>query len=480
MTRPSGILNARPLRYSVPVGSQLELVVANPPLTEQMSLAFSIAKVENDLTDFAMGWGGPISTAKGGSSLALPTTEALSPGLYLLTRLVLSSAPETAVDLAGGDDGIYLFEVRNPTVPPRTQEELEAEYARILAAREQHFTSGFGGAPGTPGMREYLGLVFAKDCLVPGRLRLGQYEVIPFEGLPCMDELSVVQSFLTQYGFGQITNAEDTLRRAQGGQPTIVVRFPRVIASSVDDAGRCIEEEARLLGDVLSINRISYAEIFGSVLKDLSTGEVFYRVYTPTYRGNLISGTFFREDPIIIARLSKARTDCRLQTYLSLYRDALKEERVEVAFLRLWSLMEASARDKGYLKKPRYDWQGNVVKDRKGRAQLIEDRAEQLVFELIRQSLSGPGVAENSWASSLQQGRLGELVAIWYRRRNCIGHQGGCFPDDPRHCDRSNPKYVNCKRAYDEIKAAGGERTTVGYYWVLREIVGQLLAVECR
>ncbi len=38
------------------------------------------------------------------------------------------------------------------------------------------------------------------------------------------------------------------------------------------------------------------------------------------------------------------------------------------------------------------------------------------------------------------------MIPIWYQHRNCVVHNGGCFPNDPNLCKNSD-----CKAAHDEI-----------------------------
>ena len=79
-----------------------------------------------------------------------------------------------------------------------------------------------------------------------------------------------------------------------------------------------------------------------------------------------------------------------------------------------------------------------------------------------------------NYAALVQQGEWAQLVAIWYRHRNCMAHSGGCLADDPEQCDRIDPRYVNCKAARDEAVAANIDH----YRRVLRDTVGQCLQAE--
>lgn len=85
----------------------------------------------------------------------------------------------------------------------------------------------------------------------------------------------------------------------------------------------------------------------------------------------------------------------------------------------------------------------------------------------------------NSFSSGMKQGTIEQMLAIWYRHRNCMGHSGGCHAQDPSICSRSVSKFINCKSAHDEIITQHGERTrfTDQYYRALESVTR--LVIEC-
>lgn len=290
-------------------------------------------------------------------------------------------------------------------------------------------------------------------------IRLGQYELIPLDGLGCFDIVNLINQFLSNSNIALLNSIEDTLNRAKQGQPTIVAHFPNVIAKDVDSAGQIVETEINLLKNLLSIHRNSYAEIVGCVLIDLGIRQMYYRIITPDYRGNLLGGDIAGEFPrTILTQMEKVRTNNSLQLYLALYKEALKETKTEFAYFRFWNLIETIARSKNYIGTPLRNWQGNIEKNRNSQNRTIQDSAVELVFELFRETFSSGLGNESFLANHLAQGAISKIIPIWYRHRNCVVHGGGCFPHDVLFCFPNDNKYINCKTAHEEIVNNFGSR----------------------
>jgi len=153
--------------------------------------------------------------------------------------------------------------------------------------------------------------------------------------------------------------------------------------------------------------------------------------------------------------------------YLLLYGEALNEKRWDFLYFKYWNILEMIARGKDYVGRPLLDWQGNTIHNKKHEARKIRDDAKELVFELLREDLSTI-YSETSFSFNLKQGKISELIQIWYRHRNCVVHRGACLPNDATSCSRINPQYVCCKNAYDEMVQS---RASDGYLNSLQDIV---------
>ncbi len=313
-----------------------------------------------------------------------------------------------------------------------------------------------------------------KDILITSRIRLSRYELIPSDGLSCIDELQVMQGFLEKIGQPPLGNTEGNLERAKQGQPTVVVHFPKVMADSIEHAGMVVEEESDLLVALLSMQRRGAGEIFASLIFDVQQQKPFYRIHTPHYGGNLLGGWLSGEDPrTIVNRMESLRRTQTSVLYVNLFREALREHNPEFQYFRYWNILETIARNKEYVGELLRDWNGIVIKNRKGKERHIQDTAEELVFELLRERLS-PKFGEMSFASGLSQGSISDQIGIWYRRRNCVVHGSQCLCRDPSLQLWNNPKYANCKRARDEISS----QTDDGYLRSLKEVTEIIISLE--
>lgn len=292
-------------------------------------------------------------------------------------------------------------------------------------------------------MKEYRGFVFVKDCLLKTKMKLDRYEIIPLGYLPYTDEINKILSSINGINIENLCD-KTKRNRFQNAQPVFVAYFPKVTAPSIEEAAKLIGQEVKSLSNLLSIHRLSYGSIFGLIVIDLAEGKTYSSIPIPSYRGNLVGGWISGEVPQQIKkRMYKVRKSPQLQLYLSLYTDILREERADFRIFRCWNLLETIARSKNYIDQPLLDIHGNIVVNRKGDPRKISDEAEMLVTELIRQTYISCSLS--NLADILQDGS----VSIWYRRRNCTAHHGGCFHSDSIYCDRTKQKFIDCKSDHD-------------------------------
>jgi hypothetical protein len=207
-------------------------------------------------------------------------------------------------------------------------------------------------------------------------------------------------------------------------------------------------------------------------------GQFFYQINTPYYYGNLIGGPISGEIPqTIIARMQILRSSEVKVLYINLFQEALREANPEFQCFRLWNLLETIARNKNYVGRPKKDWHGNKIKNKEGKDRLIQDQAEELVFELLRETLAAHW-GECAFGIGLKQGTLLAQIAIWYRRRNCVVHGGDCLcrnPISPLMNEKKmrELKFNNCRRAREEE-----EGLVDGYLRALRDVTEKVLAAE--
>jgi hypothetical protein len=468
---------------SIIAGEDLVVVFGNVYIPESANVSIDFARVSDYWDLFALGTG--LNLASDTDRFVVSQTESLTPGIYFLRNISigLPDSSEFSPGLFQSSSTDYtLFEVRRHGDVARNRAELISKYKEIVSNRDVELMRGIGDS-NSPGCLAYRCLVFLKDCLITTGIRLRDTEIIPFEGLGCEDQFQSMSLFCEKYfGIQYLDRPPEFIARAKQNQPVAVVHFPRIYAKSPDEAWKVVESRVAVLCDVLSINRSGYATVFGSVILD-SLGHPFYRIDLPHYAGNLIGGELAGESPDVISNwLDSALASEQSQLYLSLFREALLEQRIEFAYFRYWNILETVARARNYIGQPLRDWVGTHLHNSKGQPRSIADSAEELVFEHLRVSFNASGLTPVAFGSGLMQEGVEKMIPIWYRHRNCVVHSGGCHFDNESHCSRVKDKYVNCKAAHDEIVSIHGERVqfTDEYFRVLKDITKLVVLRELR
>jgi hypothetical protein len=287
----------------------------------------------------------------------------------------------------------------------------------------------------------YIAVVFLKNCLVTSAQKCDDFEIVPTSGIGASEEIALMDQYLSDSGFEKIGGAEALSETVRREQPAALVRFPKIFATS---PGECMEvavNNAKTLSDLLALQRDNYSTVVGTIVIDAAAGLYWFWLCKPTYTGNLVGGFLGGEDPSLTQRhLAKVRENESLRLYLKLYRDAVAEQDVEMAYYRYWAILEVMAAAKHFSDAPIVDRHGNTVLNRRGGIRRVTDEAQPRVTELLRRVYKAMNVS-----MSYGLGHLFDLIPIWYRHRNCIAHCGGCRPDDPAHCHRDKPQFIACR-----------------------------------
>jgi hypothetical protein len=298
----------------------------------------------------------------------------------------------------------------------------------------------------------YTAVVFLKNCLVRSVQKCTEFEISSFSGVGLTDELALLQDYLVQHGFEPLKGADQLSETMKSEQPTAVVRFPALTATSPGECITAAVQNAEVLSEILALQRLSYGAVIGAILIDSAAGRYWWWVKKPIYTGNLLGGFLAGEQTALTReRFAKVRKNDSLRLYMKLYRDAVEEQNVEMAYYRYWSVLELIARTKGLCRSQKLDRDGTPMVNRSGAPRYVTDQAEALVTELLRRV----HVARNV-SPALGLGHLFDLVPIWYRHRNCIAHGGGCRPEDPTHCHRDKEQFVQCRDVHCKVVERNG------------------------
>lgn len=456
--------------YSIEEGQSARIIITDN-FNNAKQIEWYVSVVDTYFNEFRMSSSGTPLFKKGALSIICPSIGDLKPGLYFVAQLILRDENGNEIaTLKRKDYGPALFEIRKQNQKAKNDEELLSKFENILKFRTLEFEQGIG-----EGRDKFQCCIFFKNCLIASKISLGYCSVIPFDGLSCTDEISLIQKFCKEYGFMPPTNVEDAIKRSRSGHPTAVIYFPVVHGASHEQAGITAQHEADRLIALLSLYRRGAGSggagsIIGSIVKDNQTGAEYFSLNLPTYTGNMIAGFLSDESPrIIYNQIKNLRLSEFGILYVNLFREALREPDVELKFFRFWNILELIARNKEYVGREKCDWQGNILKNRKGRLMKIQNHAEELVFELLREALPSKGYTKEKYSTNLEFSEYNQLISIWYRRRNCVTHGGHCLCRNPS-LQIVDAKYLKCKKARDEEKGSA-----FGYLFTLQEVTKDVI-----
>ncbi len=436
------------VNFSVTKGESIRFQIPKFELGTHEKIRLTISKINADDTIWACGGSADFNP----DGEVTFSTNPLETGFYRIDKIqVFNEIQNSENDQLNSiiPNPIALFEIRNPDEKEHSQTELQTKFIDIEKKRKDEFLSGFGDSHSSPGIHEYRGFVFIKNCLITQKIRIGNYEIFGIGELPFTDEQSIVDIFINNFYFPPFKLNWNPMP----GEPVIVVHFPRIFARSSEEASELIRHESNILSNLLSLQRQSYGTIICILMHDIENERVDAKLHAPNYRGNLVGGLISGEyPPEIRKRLKKVRDNPRLQLYLSLYTDTLRAEDNNFKYFRFWNLLETIARSKNYIGRSLYDIQGNPILNKKGKPRIVPDHAVELVTELLKDVYKSQGMKDSFIDAVIRRDELN----IWYRHRNCIVHYGGCFPDNPNNCKRDDPVSIKCKQAQDLYKKQGG------------------------
>jgi len=207
-------LTVKLVKSSFNAGEDVEIIIENLEINPNSTISINLNKVEEDYTEFAYSAGKIIQSSGKSLRVSIPYSTDLKNGMYLIGSINVvdetSDGFPNIISITPDKFGDILMEVTNPDDKEKTEEELSKLYAEILQDREIDFNKGIGN-----GSKSYGVVLFTRNCKITQRMRLGQYELLPWEGLECNDKLDSLQSFLVQNGLNLLENTEDTLNKCK-------------------------------------------------------------------------------------------------------------------------------------------------------------------------------------------------------------------------------------------------------------------------
>ena len=378
------------------------------------------------------------------------------PGIYGIKRILIFDVDDQSKYIIASISGQVYFEIRMKEELAKTYDEIIELKDKILLKSDKNYISGIGRML-DPSAMKFEFFVFCSDIIADVACRIAKVDIIPNNDLNDDDIINNMKDFSSCY----LSTAEFPKSIVkENGRHSSVIHYINVSALSVDEAIEYVEEYTKMVLCAYSIHNMSYGSVVGMVIFDKINRTIEYRVKPNTYKGNL-----FPSFQMPVSELSeiiiKGLSNPIANYYLNMYLQCSKEKLTQFAYFRFWNLLESIARNKNFDNKYRIDEDGNIMRNNEGKPINMSGKARHLVYELIRRTFERKGNYKDSSNHTLQQKSLEDHTIIWYQRRNCIAHKGGCQYKDILYCNNNDIKKQKCRAAYEESYKKLGVPTDV-------------------
>jgi hypothetical protein len=306
-----------------------------------------------------------------------------------------------------------------------------------------------------------------------------QIELIPFDGIGYSDIVTYLNKFLSSKQLPVLPYPLKENELLTDKNPGLIFHFPIVFAKDKEEAGTIAEKEVMSLLKTLALTRMSYGAIVGEILIDKETQTPYQRLYGGQYTGNLLTGLDFGENPRKNKQIfNKIKTDDTINFCLTIFSECLNEKNLEVAYSKLWSILEILAEKKkpNLLPSGKFYLDGNKIKNK------YNPTTKDFVRELVRYYMKNNSHINSSITNNSLVNNPDDLLTIWYRHRNCLVHSGGCRPNDILYCKISKPDYETCNKAHNHIFSVNKSRTIDNddYFNLLKQTIRLFLFDETK
>ncbi|XUL91091.1 hypothetical protein ACQ86D_34375 [Streptomyces galilaeus] len=344
-----------------------------------------------------------------------------------------------------------------------------SELTKVEAAREARYSLTLKSADATAADPIFTAVALVDGLLITSILRVPGISVLKVTD-PTLgsDGVEVLNSALRQLRFTSGISPTAWLADMGRRRPAVVLHMASIQAPNAEAASEKARTVAHQLLNLLALNRGSRGRIIGGAVGSPvgGAGEIRFSgswIEGVDYAGNLMGGFISGESPhALLAQWSGASQDARLRLWLSLYSDALTDERWEYRLFRCFNLLEGIGKEALPANAPIVGSDGNPKLQVNGQPYTTR-HAQGKVYELIRlvASVTNQMEANFTIGSTGMQGDLWGRVGVWTAVRNAVAHRGSwSIPEgetpDARHA-----------QIEQEIKDLGADQTLDSGAWFL-------------
>ncbi|MET9512157.1 MucBP domain-containing protein [Streptomyces flavidovirens] len=307
-----------------------------------------------------------------------------------------------------------------------------AELKRVEMERERRFSVTLRAEGAGAGNSIFSTVMLVDNLLLRVVRRVPGVVIIPLtDSTLGSDTSQVLNSVLQQLGYEQLIDPERWLEQMRHRRPAAIFHVPRVEAEGADAAYKYCRQRVHELLDLLALKRGDAPRLIGGVIASVDEeGRSHFQgasIEGSGYAGNILSGFGSGDDAhSLLAQWESLRGDARLRLWLSLYADAIGDERWDYRLFRCFNLLEGIASEK-VERKGVVDSEGNAILKPYGKPYTTKETRGK-VYELIRVVAKATDQAESNFTSTPDLGGASALwdeVGIWASVRNAVAHLGG-------------------------------------------------------
>jgi hypothetical protein len=261
--------------------------------------------------------------------------------------------------------------------------------------------------------------------------RVPGIEILPLrESTIGSDIPEILNAVLRQLGFANGIDPGPWIRQHQGRRPTAIVHAASVVAVDGPSAMTLARDEVEMLLDLIALRRRAAPRLIAGVVGTRSGGQltvVGSWSEGPGYTGELLGGFISGEDPYsLLDQWTGFAVEPRARLWLSLFADALADQRWDYRIFRLFNLLEGIAKEVVPPTSKVPDPAGGWRKQSNGKPYTAKE-ARGAVFLLLRDVAAKTNQAETNFTAGIGGaggGALWDEVGLFVAVRNAVAHRG--------------------------------------------------------
>lgn len=343
------------------------------------------------------------------------------PRLLEVVKVVVPGGLEAGIPpnrwyLEATDDGPWQSGAPADAERHKLAQEREAQFGRPLVA------------PGASGSKTFHAVMVADNIHLTQNWRVPGLSAIPLTNSTLGGDLSpVLNNAAAQLGFTTAPDPAALLVLIRQKRPSAILEIKQLVADTVDAAIAEARRAALLLLDLAALRRGApprlLAGYIGQPHADGSTAISDFWVEGSGYTGNLMGGFLSGESPhSLLQQWHGAESEARTRLWMSLYRDALADERWDYRIFRCFNLLEGVAGEIFPPGRPVTDESGALLFQASGRPYTTNE-ARGKVYELLKHGATRSQQVLQNFAAG--PGRTPwEETDVWVTIRNAVAHRG--------------------------------------------------------